>query len=79
MEIHLRGPAHDQPAVSEEGRGDGHPEADALVNVQLICGLAYDAVERLRCAEESWAHDMPTGLTILEEAERLRHECFIRW
>jgi hypothetical protein len=53
MEIHLRGPAHDQPAVSEEGRGDGHPEADALVNVQLICGLVYDAVECLCCAEES--------------------------
>jgi hypothetical protein len=31
--------AHDQLAVYEEGRGDGHPEADALVHVQLIYGL----------------------------------------
>ena len=53
MEMHLRGAAHDQPAVYEEGRGEGHPEADALVHVQLICGLAYDAVECLCCAEES--------------------------
>jgi hypothetical protein len=51
--MHLRGAAHDQPVVCEEGRGDGHPEADALVHVQLICGLAYAAVEYLRCAEES--------------------------
>jgi hypothetical protein len=53
MEIYLRGAAHDQPVVCEEGRGDSHPEADALVHVQLICGLAYNAVECLRCAEES--------------------------
>lgn len=32
--------AHDQLAVHEEGRGDGHPKADALVHVQLTCGLA---------------------------------------
>jgi hypothetical protein len=44
--------AHNQLAVYEEGRGDGHPEADALVHVQLICGLACDAVERLRRSEE---------------------------
>jgi hypothetical protein len=31
--------AHNQLAVYEEGRGDGHPEADALVHVQLIYGL----------------------------------------
>lgn len=34
--------AHDQLAVYEEGRGDGHPEADALVHVQLIYGLVVD-------------------------------------
>jgi hypothetical protein len=32
--------AHNQLAVYEEGRGDDHPEADALVHVQLTCGLA---------------------------------------
>jgi hypothetical protein len=35
-----RGAAHDQLVVYEEGRGDGHPEADALVHVQLTYGLA---------------------------------------
>jgi hypothetical protein len=39
--------AHDQLAVYEEGRGDDHPEADALVHVQLTCGLACDHVECL--------------------------------
>ena len=53
MEMHQRGAAHDQLVVCEEGRGDGYPEADALVYVQLICGLAYEAVECLCCAEES--------------------------
>jgi hypothetical protein len=38
--------AHDQPAVYEEGRSDNHPEADALVHVQLTCGLAYCRVKR---------------------------------
>ena len=33
------GAAHDQLVVYEEGRGDSHPEADALVHVQLTCGL----------------------------------------
>jgi predicted RNA-binding protein with EMAP domain len=32
--------AHDQPVVYEEGRSGNHPEADALVHVQLTCGLA---------------------------------------
>jgi hypothetical protein len=32
--------AHDQLVVYEEGRDDGHPEADALVHAQLTCGLA---------------------------------------
>jgi hypothetical protein len=35
--------AHDQPVVYEEGRGNCHPEADALVHVQLIGGPAKDA------------------------------------
>jgi len=38
--LHTRGAAHDQPAVYEEGRGDSHPEADALVDAQLIDGPA---------------------------------------
>jgi hypothetical protein len=33
------GIAHDQLVVLEEGQGGGHPEADALVHVQLTCGL----------------------------------------
>src|SRR5688500_17381362 len=33
------GAAHDQLVVYEEGRGDNHPEADALVHVQLTSGL----------------------------------------
>ena len=37
----LEAAAHDQPAVYEEGRSDNHPEADALVHVQLTYGLAY--------------------------------------
>ena len=32
--------AHDQLAVNEEGRGDDHPEADALVHAQLHRGQA---------------------------------------
>jgi hypothetical protein len=39
--------AHDQLVVHEEGRDDGHPEADALVHVQLTCGLAYYGVDHL--------------------------------
>jgi hypothetical protein len=44
----LEGAAHNQLAVYEEGRGDSHPEADALVDVQLTCGLAIYRVARLR-------------------------------
>jgi hypothetical protein len=36
--------AHDQPVVYVEGRSDNHSEADALVHVQLICGLANHMV-----------------------------------
>jgi hypothetical protein len=36
----MAGAAHNQLVVYEEGRGDSHPEADALVHVQPICGLA---------------------------------------
>jgi hypothetical protein len=39
--------AHDQPVVYVEGRSDSHPEADALVHVQLTCGLADYGVNRL--------------------------------
>jgi hypothetical protein len=39
--------AHDQLVVHEEGRDDGHPEADALVHVQLTCGLACYSVDHL--------------------------------
>src|SRR5262245_6857334 len=38
-EWRLKMSAHNQLAVYEEGRGDAHPEADALVHVQLIYGL----------------------------------------
>jgi hypothetical protein len=41
------GAAHDQLVVYEEGRSDSHPEADALVHVQLTCGLAYYGANRL--------------------------------
>ena len=52
--------AHDQPVVYVEGRSDNHPEADALVHVQLTCGLADYRVKRLlqnyRCyANVLWA------------------------
>jgi hypothetical protein len=43
----MEGAAHNQLAVYEEGRGDCHPEADALVHVQLTCGLANYRVNRL--------------------------------
>jgi hypothetical protein len=36
--------AHNQPDVCEEGRSVDHPEADALVHVQLTCGLAYHRI-----------------------------------
>ena len=39
--------AHNQLVVYEEGRGDSHPEADALVPVQLICGLVGYHVKRV--------------------------------
>jgi hypothetical protein len=42
--------AHDQLVVYEEGRDDRHPEADALVHVQLTCGQAYYGVDRLCCS-----------------------------
>ena len=48
LEMILEGAAHNQLAVYEEGRGDSHPEADALVHVQLTCGLAIYRVARLR-------------------------------
>jgi hypothetical protein len=40
MGFSMKEAAHDQPVVDEEGRSDSHPEADALVHVQLTCGLA---------------------------------------
>ena len=48
--------AHDQPAVYEEGRDDDHPEADALVNVQLICGLVCHAGDALSYALRTVRH-----------------------
>jgi hypothetical protein len=47
--VTVEGAAHDQLVVYEEGRSDSHPEADALVHVQLTCGLAcYGANRWLR-------------------------------
>jgi hypothetical protein len=40
MELPTEGAAHDQLVGYGEGRSDNHPEADALVHVQLTCGLA---------------------------------------
>jgi hypothetical protein len=40
VELSLEETAHDQLVAYEEGRSDSHPEADALVHVQLTCGLA---------------------------------------
>jgi hypothetical protein len=40
MESPIEGAAHDQLVGYGEGRSDNHPEADALVHVQLTCGLA---------------------------------------
>jgi len=40
VELSLEEAAHDQLVAYEEGRSDNHPEADALVHVQLTCGLA---------------------------------------
>jgi len=45
--LSLEEAAHDQPVVYVEGRSDNHPEADALVHVQLTCGLANYGVNRL--------------------------------
>ena len=42
----MEGTAHNQLVVYEEGRGGSHPEADALVHVQLICGLVCYRVTR---------------------------------
>ena len=42
----MEGTAHNQLVVYEEGRGGSHPEADALVHVQLICGLVCCRVTR---------------------------------
>jgi hypothetical protein len=39
-ELPMEGAAHDQLVGYGEGRSDNHPEADALVHVQLTCGLA---------------------------------------
>jgi hypothetical protein len=40
VELSSEEAAHDQLVAYEEGRSDSHPEADALVHVQLTCGLA---------------------------------------
>ena len=47
MRLSMEEAAHDQPVVYVEGRSDNHPEADALVHVQLTCGLANYRVNRL--------------------------------
>jgi hypothetical protein len=45
VEESLEKTAHDQLVAYEEGRSDSHPEADALVHVQLTCGLANYRVD----------------------------------
>jgi len=44
--VRLARAAHNQLVVYEEGRDDSHPEADALVHVQPICGLASYHINR---------------------------------
>jgi hypothetical protein len=47
MESSMGGAAHGQLVGYGEGRSDNHPEADALVHVQLTCGLAYYRINQL--------------------------------
>ena len=54
LRMTLEGAAHDQLAVYEEGRGDSHPEADALVDVQLTCGLANERIARSRIMKKGF-------------------------
>ena len=49
VEVSMEEAAHGQLVAYEEGRSDDHPEADALVHVQLTCGLAKYHVNRLLC------------------------------
>jgi hypothetical protein len=58
MGFSMQEAAHDQPVVYEEGRSDSHPEADALVHVQLTCGLADYRVKRLRQRCRFYASDL---------------------
>ena len=64
---HLR-EAHDQLAVIEEGRGDDHPEADALVHVQLHRGQARALAivrlhgRRITLYSTLWNHYLQKGV-----------------
>jgi hypothetical protein len=49
MELSIEEAAHDQLVAHAEGRSDSHSEADALVHVQLTCGLASYGVNCLLC------------------------------
>jgi hypothetical protein len=69
----FEGAAHNQPDVCEEGRSVDHPEADALVHVQLTCGLAY---HRVMCPLAVSLHaqhvDKVQGLLLATDAELTR-------
>jgi hypothetical protein len=53
--MHMERAAHNQLVMYEEGRGGSHPEADALVHVQLICGLVGYRVTRCLIIAKSQA------------------------
>ncbi len=70
----LEGAAHNQLAVYEEGRGNSHPEADALVHVQLTCGLAAYHITRLRIMKSFWADVLgPRMVSLLDLVDTSSH------
>jgi hypothetical protein len=74
QEMTLEGAAHNQLAVYEEGRGNSHPEADALVHVQLTCGLATYRITRLRIMKNFWADVLgPLMVSLLDLVDISSH------
>jgi hypothetical protein len=68
--------AHDQPAVYEEGRSDDHPEADALVHVPLIGGLAYF---RSKCSRQNRSGEACIEHSGVVAGRRFRSLTVLEW